>query len=245
MEQGRRPPARLPDLKLTIALTRQMSTPLAKATLEPWAAAGRVEIAARIHGDPVLPLIGRTPRRARARTTRSSAPPRPGRRRGTLGAPAAGFVPGDGALDPSLVGPSPRGRRVGARRPLRRRGRLWAARGEAVFVPARAAPRGRAPAPEDFSAPGVGVVDEPRHPKRASWPRSRDLPGARPPAAGRRSPSWSSSRRAARSTPEASRLARLGRRAAAAPGSVRARRSTPTAKPRRRSPATRTPAPPT
>ena len=34
------------DLKLTVALTPQMATPLAKAALGPWVALGRVEIAA-------------------------------------------------------------------------------------------------------------------------------------------------------------------------------------------------------
>jgi hypothetical protein len=49
------------DLKLTIALTPAMATTIVKDILRPWAAAGRVELAARIPGDPVLPLVDAQP----------------------------------------------------------------------------------------------------------------------------------------------------------------------------------------
>ncbi len=44
-------------VKLTIGVTPAMATPPAKATLMPWIAQGRIELAARIDGDPALTLI--------------------------------------------------------------------------------------------------------------------------------------------------------------------------------------------
>ncbi len=149
------------DLKITVALTPQMTTVLAKAALGPWAAKGRVEIAARIHGDPVLPLVADHPAAPRPDDAleRAAEARRIVERR--MGVPAAGFVPGAGALDPSLVGP------LGAAGapwvlvgPYDAAGSSWAAEGTAVFVPARASPPGSAPAPESLAAPGALVVDE-------------------------------------------------------------------------------------
>ena len=127
-----------PDLKLTIALTPQMATPLARAALAPWAAMGRVEIAARVYGDPVLPLTAAhpaAPRPADAVERAAEALGTVGRR---MGAAVAGYAPGAGALDASLVGP------LGASGaawvlvgPYDVSAGSWAAEGRTVFVPAR------------------------------------------------------------------------------------------------------------
>lgn len=151
-----------PELKLTVALTPQMATPLAKAALAPWTASGRVEIAARVHGDPVLSLVAAHPAAPRP----DDALERPADARRTverrMGLPGPlGFVPGDGALDPSLIGPlGASGARWVAAGPYDAAGGAWAAEGRAVFVPARTVPRGAMPAPTDLTSPGPIVFDE-------------------------------------------------------------------------------------
>ena len=142
------------ELKLTIALTPQMATPLAKAALAPWAAQGRVEIAARIHGDPVLPLVADHPSAPRPDDAleRASEAREAVERR--MGAPVAGFVPGAGAIDASLVGPlGASGASWVLAGPYDLSMSSWAAEGRAVFVPARAAAG-------DPIEPGTFVVDE-------------------------------------------------------------------------------------
>jgi hypothetical protein len=126
------------ELKLTIALTPQMATPLAKAALAPWAALGRVEIAARIHGDPVLPLTAADPAAPRPDDALERAAEAREAVERRIGVPVAGFVPGTGALAASLVGP------VGASGaawvlvgPYDLALSSWASEGRAVFVPAR------------------------------------------------------------------------------------------------------------
>ena len=142
------------ELKLTIALTPQMATPLARAALAPWAAQGRVEIAARIHGDPILPYVAAHPAAPRpddALERAAEAREAVARR---MGVPVAGFVPGEGALDASLVGPlGASGASWVLAGPYDVAADSWAAEGRAVFVPARDA----AGTP---AAPGASVVDE-------------------------------------------------------------------------------------
>lgn len=146
------------DLKLTVALTPAMATPLVKAALGPWAAAGRLEFAARLPGDPVLPYAAAhpaAPRPADALERTASA------RRAVesrLAAAPAGLVPGEGALDSSLLGPLAASAApwvlVG---PYAARSDGWAAEGPTVFVPARAA---IGPTLEELTAPGARVIDE-------------------------------------------------------------------------------------
>ncbi|MBI3563989.1 MAG: hypothetical protein HY079_02195 [Elusimicrobia bacterium] len=164
------------DIKLTVALTPQMATPLAKAALAPWAAAGRVEIAARLHGDPVLPLVAAHPAAPRP----DDALERPADARRTvekrLAAGPAGFVPGAGALDASLIGPlGSSGARWVLAGPYAAAGSTWAAEGTAVFVPARAAGKGAAPATADLVAPGAVVVDESAEPESRLLAVLKDL----------------------------------------------------------------------
>jgi hypothetical protein len=141
------------DLKLTIALTPAMTTAHAKAALAGLVAARRVEIAARIHGDPILPLVASHPSAPRpddalerAAQSRQSVERR-------MGSGPAGFVPGEGALDASLIGP------LGAAGspwiltgPYAVAGIPWVAENRVVFVPARAS--------KELSGPGALVVDE-------------------------------------------------------------------------------------
>lgn len=169
-----------PELKLTIALTPQMTTPLAKAALGPWAAAGRLEIASRVHGDPILPLVAAHPASPRpddALERAAQARQIVERRMGTA---ASGFVPGNGALEPSLIGPLGA---VGApwvlAGPYSASTASWAAEGRTVFVPARAAPGNALPAP-DTIAPGAVVIDESSSPEARLPAALEALRGARP-----------------------------------------------------------------
>lgn len=174
-----------PDLKLTVALTPQMATPLAKAALAPWAAAGRVEIAARVHGDPVLPLVASHPAAPRPDDALERAAEARQAVEGRMKTGPAGFVPGAGALDPSLIGP------LGAAGapwilvgPYDAGGSSWAAAGRTVFVPARTVPHGALPAPEDLTAPGVLVVDESAEAESRLLPALTELAGRARPARG-------------------------------------------------------------
>jgi hypothetical protein len=150
-----------PELKLTIGLTPQMATPLAKAALTPWIAAGRVEVAARVHGDPVLPLVAAHPAAPRP----DDAVERPAEARQSverrMASGPAGFIPGRGALDPSLTGPlGSSGVRWVLTGAYEVAGGSWAAEGKTVFVPAHAVANGAMPSPADLTSPGPAVFDE-------------------------------------------------------------------------------------
>lgn len=143
------------DVKLTIALTPQMATPLAKAALAPWVAQGRVEIAARVHGDPVLPLVASVPAAPRPDDALERSVEAREEVAKRLGVAVEGFVPGAGAVDPSLVGPlGASGASWILAGPYDVSADSWAAEGRAVFVPARALAGPGAP------PPGASVVDE-------------------------------------------------------------------------------------
>ncbi|MDE2489861.1 MAG: hypothetical protein KGM24_03385, partial [Elusimicrobia bacterium] len=160
-----------PELRLTVALTPEMATPLAKDVLGAWAAAGRVEIAARIPGDPILPYVDAHPGSPRPSDAldRCAAARREIARR--MGSEPTGLVPGDGALDPSLIQP------LGAcgapwilAGPYVVAGSSWASAGSAVFVPAGVAGRDVLLGPAALTAPGATAVDE------SSLPSSDDAP---------------------------------------------------------------------
>lgn len=174
-----------PGLKLTVALTPEMATPLAKDALKPWIASGRVEIAARAHGDPVLPWTAAHPAAPRPDDALERAA---GARRALearLGSGPSGFVPGAGALDPSLIGPlGAAGAPWVLTGPYDAGGSSWAATGRTVFVPARAVPHGAMPGPEDLSAPGVLVVDESASAESRLLPALAESAGRARPARG-------------------------------------------------------------
>src|SRR6185312_9555091 len=118
-------------------------------------AQGRVEIAARVHGAPVLPLVASVP--AAPRPDDALARAADAREQGAkrLGVPVGGFVPGAGAVDASLVGPlGASGASWILSGPYDVAADSWAAEGRAVFVPARVLAGPGAP------PPGASVVDE-------------------------------------------------------------------------------------
>ncbi len=170
------------DLKLTIALTPEQATALARDVLQPWAAGGRVEIAARVSGDPVLPLVAAhpdAPRPADALERAADACREVERR---IGAGPAGFVPGGGALVPELIGPlAAAGAPWLLAGPYAVAGATWAASGRTVFVPATAAGRDLLLGPADLTADGAVVVDESAAPATSLLGALEALPsGARP-----------------------------------------------------------------
>lgn len=146
------------DLKLTVALTPAMATPLLKAALGSWADSGRLEFAARIPGDPILPLTAAHPAAPRpddalerAAAARSSLEKR-------LSCGPVGLVPGAGALEASLIGPlAASGAPWVLAGPYEAPGGAWAAEGRTSFVPGRAA---GAPFQEGLENGGALVVDE-------------------------------------------------------------------------------------
>lgn len=91
-------------LRLTIGLTPEMAGEPQAGLLKPWLENGRLEIALRIDGDPLLPIIaleGEAPRPQdvvnRLALSRESF------RRSFSSAPPAGFVPGGGFFSPELL----------------------------------------------------------------------------------------------------------------------------------------------
>jgi hypothetical protein len=173
------------DLKLTIALTPAMATPIVKDILGPWLAAGRVEIAARIPGDPILPLVDARaddPRPDDALVRAADARREVEKRLG----PTAGLVVGGGALDASLVGPIAN---AGASWVLvgpylvAGSSSSWAGAGKTTFVPARAAPRGPLLG-DDVLAPGAIAFDETADPDSALLAALAALPPTSRPASG-------------------------------------------------------------
>jgi len=145
------------DLKLTIALTPAMVTPLVKAALNPWAAAGRVEFAARIPGDPVLPLTAAHPSAPRPDDALERAASALASVEKRLAVGPVGLVCGAGALDASLIGPlAAAGSPWVLVGPYAVSSGPWAAEGRTTFVPARTP----GPAPEELAAPGALAVDE-------------------------------------------------------------------------------------
>ncbi|MFH2202125.1 MAG: glucodextranase DOMON-like domain-containing protein [Elusimicrobiota bacterium] len=108
---------RHPDVRLTVALSPAEIPEEVRPWLSAWAREGRLEVALRITGDPILPLITKYRQRdavdriALARIQYRDVFERfPG-----------GFVPGDGALIPAFA------------RPLEMQHFKWAAVGDAVF----------------------------------------------------------------------------------------------------------------
>ena len=150
-----------PELKLTIALTPAMATPAAKASLGRWVASGRVEIAARVDGDPVLPLIAAHPAAPRPDDALELSAEARQAVEFAMGTGPAGFVPGSGALDSSLIEPlGASGAPWVLAGPYAAAGSTWAAEGKVVFVPGRALPRDATPSAEDLAGGGALVVDE-------------------------------------------------------------------------------------
>ncbi len=90
-------------VKLTIGVTPAMATPPAKATLMPWIAQGRIELAARIDGDPALTLIAGHPAAPRPQDALERAVETRELLKKRLEQAPAGFLPGAGALDAAVA----------------------------------------------------------------------------------------------------------------------------------------------
>ena len=90
-------------LKLTIGVTPAMAGPLVKAALGPWIEKGRVELAARVSGDPVLTLTASHPAALRPQDALERAVDARERLQKRLGLAPAGFIPGAGALDAQVA----------------------------------------------------------------------------------------------------------------------------------------------
>lgn len=128
------------ELKLTIGVTPAMASPLVKAALVPWIEKGRVELAARVDGDPVLSAIAAHPAAPRPQDALELAAGALEKLEKRLGRKPTGFLPGAGSLDaqtgPSLGGAGAEWILIG---PYVSADEPWAAAGPAVFVPSSAA----------------------------------------------------------------------------------------------------------
>lgn len=91
------------DVKLTIGVTPAMATPLVKAALGPWIEKGRVELAARVNGDPVMTMIAGHPAAPRPQDPLERSVDARERLQKRLGLAPAGFVPGAGAVDATVA----------------------------------------------------------------------------------------------------------------------------------------------
>lgn len=126
-------------LKLTIGVTPAMATPLVKAALAPWIAEGRVEVAARINGDPVLTMVAGHPEAPRPQDSVERAVDARERLLKLLGLAPAGFIPGAGAVDEGVaaaLGASGAGWILAG--PYAEPQAPWVAGGRAVIVPSGA-----------------------------------------------------------------------------------------------------------
>lgn len=145
-------------LKLTIGLTPAMASPLVKAALGPWAANGRVELASRLNGDPILPLVASHPSAPRPNDALERAVEARERLQKRLDAVPGGVVAGAGALDgPIAAALGASGHAWVLAGPYAPADAAWASSGRAVVVPARAL---SGPADKAWLEPGAAVFDE-------------------------------------------------------------------------------------
>ena len=147
-----------PSLKLTLALTPDMASDSARSILDPWIRQGRIDVAARIPGDPILTWVASHPVAPRPQDVLDRAVEAREGLKQRLGAPAPGLVVGSGALDPSLTA------RIGATGatwvlagPYASNDAIWVAAGKSLLVPTRSLPQN---ASEAWAAPGACVYDE-------------------------------------------------------------------------------------
>lgn len=127
------------DLKLTIGVSPAMATPLVKAALLPWVEKGRIELAARIDGDPVLTMVAGHPAGPRPQDPLERAVEARERLQKRLGLVPAGLIPGAGAVDAAVaVSLGQSGASWILAGPYAAPEEAWAAGGRAVVVPSGA-----------------------------------------------------------------------------------------------------------
>lgn len=90
------------SLKLTMALSPPMVSSETARRLLPRIAEGRLEVALRIPGDPILPLIAAHPKAPRPQDTLNRLALEREQHKLLFGSPPAGFSPGAGAVSPAL-----------------------------------------------------------------------------------------------------------------------------------------------
>lgn len=126
-------------MKLTIGLTPTMATPLVKAALLPWVEKGRIELATRINGDPILTMVTGHPSAPRPQDALERAVESRERLQKRLGLTPTGFIASAGALDAAVaaaLGAS--GASWILAGPYATPGAAWVAGGRAVLVPSSA-----------------------------------------------------------------------------------------------------------
>lgn len=128
------------ELKLTVGVTPSMASPLVKAALGPWIEKGRVELAARVDGDPVFAALAAHPAAARPQDALERTADAMERLEKRLGRKPTGLLPGAGALDaqtgPALGAAGAQWILIG---PYVLPDAPWAAAGTSVLVPSGAA----------------------------------------------------------------------------------------------------------
>jgi len=127
-------------VKLTIGVTPAMATPLVKAALLPWIEKGRLEVAARINGDPVLTVVAGHPAAPRPQDALERAVEARELLQKRLGLSPAGVIPGAGAVDAAMaaaLGASGAGWILAG--PYAEPAGPWVSGGRAVLVPSSAA----------------------------------------------------------------------------------------------------------
>jgi hypothetical protein len=158
---------RYKDLRFTIALAPEDVPPAAASKLGSWVTAGRVELALRLKGDPVLPLIADHPDAPRPQDALDRLALARESFKTLFTVQPAGFVPGSGALSPPLLeGLNAMALPWVAAAEYTGSTQSWAAMGKTVLVPCKAVQTMGAdisPADltlPDYPDPDVFVVDE-------------------------------------------------------------------------------------
>lgn len=155
------------SLRLTVALWPEMVTPEAEKVLAPLIEDGRVEVALRLKGDPILPLIARHPRAPRPEDPLERLAAAREQYRLLFSTWPAGFVPGGGALAPEVF---PALKALGfawaAAGPYTASSSPWRAAGATILVPVEAPAASGAELSAvdltlpEFPRPAVFVVNE-------------------------------------------------------------------------------------
>ncbi len=93
---------RYPSLRFTLAVAPEDLTPQAAKRLSALRAAGRLELALRLKGNPILPLIANHPEAPRPQDALNRLAAARDSFKNLLGALPSGFAPGAGAVSPAL-----------------------------------------------------------------------------------------------------------------------------------------------
>ncbi len=154
------------DLRLTVAVAPEDVPPDAAKKLAGWNAAGRIELALRLKGDPILPRVLEDPQAPRPQDALDRLALEREPFKALFGVPPAGFSPGAGAVSNAMLPAfGAMGLSWAACADYTAGIDAWAAAGPTVLVPLKAARSTGALKPEDLSLPeyprsDAFVVDE-------------------------------------------------------------------------------------